>query len=453
MFCRLAVVVILAMSIACNEPLLHNAPQRSFSTCGDGIVQVGEECDDGVENSDTAANACRTTCVPASCGDGVVDAGEECDSGTFPSPTCFDGCVAWMWTRAHDGDASEDDVAYAVAVDAHDNVVVAGFSTFADERKEQIWVTKYDPTGTEQWTQTFGSEHLQKDAAWSVATDGDDIIVAGVTRWVTELGQVWVHRLDANGDPVWPEPFLYNSTYDGDDGANAVAVDPNGFILVTGRERTAIDEQRIWVSKLSPDGAAIWSRSVPGGWHEGTGVATDTDGNVVVTATLSHGEAMWLRKYDADGTVLWTQTYDGGPGGSIRLDDVAIDSADNILVTGSSVYFSSPNLWIRKVDAAGTPIWTRVLDSPENGIEVGTGITVDLDDNVVVTAREDVPGADARIWLGKLDPEGGLLWTRRVECIGPCSSHAVATDSSGHVVVAGYTTDNLADIWVRKYLP
>ncbi len=50
--------------------------------CGDGETGPGEECDDGTANSDTTADACRTTCEAAHCGDGVIDNGEECDEGT-----------------------------------------------------------------------------------------------------------------------------------------------------------------------------------------------------------------------------------------------------------------------------------------------------------------------------------------------------------------------------------
>ena len=49
--------------------------------CGDGRVQVGEDCDDGAANSDTAPDACRSDCTAARCGDAVVDAGEGCDDG------------------------------------------------------------------------------------------------------------------------------------------------------------------------------------------------------------------------------------------------------------------------------------------------------------------------------------------------------------------------------------
>lgn len=47
--------------------------------CGDGVLQVGEECDDGWANSDTEPDACRTTCRLSYCGDGVVDSDEGCE--------------------------------------------------------------------------------------------------------------------------------------------------------------------------------------------------------------------------------------------------------------------------------------------------------------------------------------------------------------------------------------
>lgn len=53
--------------------------------CGNGFVEGGEECDNGVGNSDTIPNACRTNCRLPVCGDGLRDDafGEECDDGNI----------------------------------------------------------------------------------------------------------------------------------------------------------------------------------------------------------------------------------------------------------------------------------------------------------------------------------------------------------------------------------
>ncbi len=64
------------------------------SVCGDGVVEQAEECDDGLDNSDTQPDACRTDCSAASCGDGVIDSGEQCDDGnTQPNDGCDETCV------------------------------------------------------------------------------------------------------------------------------------------------------------------------------------------------------------------------------------------------------------------------------------------------------------------------------------------------------------------------
>lgn len=57
--------------------------------CGDGLFEAGvEECDDGAANSDTAADACRTTCTLPGCGDGVIDSAETCDDGDAITNQC-----------------------------------------------------------------------------------------------------------------------------------------------------------------------------------------------------------------------------------------------------------------------------------------------------------------------------------------------------------------------------
>lgn len=66
----------------CNDAKVCVDDPADVGVCGDGNVDANEQCDDGAENSDTAADACRTDCTLPVCGDGVVDDGEACDEGT-----------------------------------------------------------------------------------------------------------------------------------------------------------------------------------------------------------------------------------------------------------------------------------------------------------------------------------------------------------------------------------
>jgi cysteine-rich repeat protein len=85
-------------------------------TCGDGIVQAGEECDDGDATDD---DACTDSCTAARCGDGIVQASEECDDGNATNDdACTDSCTAatcgdgyvWAGTEAcEDGNGVNTD--------------------------------------------------------------------------------------------------------------------------------------------------------------------------------------------------------------------------------------------------------------------------------------------------------------------------------------------------------
>lgn len=57
---------------------------QNFATCGNGVIDTGERCDDG-NTSDS--DACTSACQPARCGDGVVEVRvEQCD-GFLPTTT------------------------------------------------------------------------------------------------------------------------------------------------------------------------------------------------------------------------------------------------------------------------------------------------------------------------------------------------------------------------------
>jgi cysteine-rich repeat protein len=90
---------------ACFEP---SGVSECDETCGDGLIHEAEECDDGGANSDTAIDACRTSCRRAHCGDGVLDSGESCDDGGANPDTAPDACRLATCAPASCGDGVLD---------------------------------------------------------------------------------------------------------------------------------------------------------------------------------------------------------------------------------------------------------------------------------------------------------------------------------------------------------
>ncbi len=67
------------------------APSDCRPTCGDGIVGLGEECDDGVNEG--GYGKCGPDCkLNDYCGDGIVQENEDCDDGVNNGNPCPSGC-------------------------------------------------------------------------------------------------------------------------------------------------------------------------------------------------------------------------------------------------------------------------------------------------------------------------------------------------------------------------
>ena len=74
------------LALAACDPLIV----ESYGQCGDGARNQGEQCDQGVDNSNFKADTCRTDCTKPRCGDGVKDSGEDCDLAQTGGLACED---------------------------------------------------------------------------------------------------------------------------------------------------------------------------------------------------------------------------------------------------------------------------------------------------------------------------------------------------------------------------
>jgi cysteine-rich repeat protein len=109
--------------------------------CGNGVVEGGEECDDG---DDSNEDDCLTNCFLAFCGDGFVRAGvETCDdANSNPDDGCTNECVATgcgngvvnEGEECDDGNQTNTDGCLNICVLATcgDNVVQAGVEACDD---------------------------------------------------------------------------------------------------------------------------------------------------------------------------------------------------------------------------------------------------------------------------------------------------------------------------------
>ncbi len=103
------------------------------ATCGDGLRQTGESCDDG---NTMDGDACPATCTGASaavCGNNIVEPGEECDDGDRnPRDGCDENCQEEPVMGCGDGVVTADEECDDGNGDGTDACVFCMFSTCGD---------------------------------------------------------------------------------------------------------------------------------------------------------------------------------------------------------------------------------------------------------------------------------------------------------------------------------
>ncbi|MCI0748835.1 MAG: SBBP repeat-containing protein, partial [Verrucomicrobia subdivision 3 bacterium] len=231
-----------------------------------------------------------------------------------------------LWTNRYDGGG--DDQAYAVAVDSNGNVFVTGSSS------NDYATIAYSERGVALWTNRFKGPGNSLDQAVAMIVDySGNVFVTG-----SSAGDYATIAYSGAGVALW------TNLYDGarHDQANAVAVDHNGNVFVAGSSVGPASSFDYVTIAYSGVGVALWTNRYDGARHdEANAVAVDHNGNVFVTgASLSIGSYDYATiAYSSTGGALWTNRYNGPANGDDQpgmKSCLAIGADGGLYVAGSS---------------------------------------------------------------------------------------------------------------------
>jgi gliding motility-associated-like protein len=206
-------------------------------------------------------------------------------------------------------------------------------------------------------------------------------------------------------------------------------------------------------------------------WNGAEGVTKTSDGGFVMVgfanAIPNWGSDVWIVKLDAGGNVIWEKTFGGN---DVDLAKSVIQTADGgyiVLGETSSVNadatdnHGNSDVWIIRLDAAGTLIWKRCYGGSSN--EKPGGIVQNNDGTFTIAATTlsnngDLTGVtlpatnilnwafSCNTWLFKINAQGNILWQ---QCYGG-SRDEYAEDikllADGGYIVVGKSNSNDGDV-------
>ena len=436
------------------------------SVCGDGMLGGAEVCDDGT--NDGAYGGCAADCgaLGPRCGDGKVNGPEPCDDGNaVDADGCNIDCVisgSELWTRGYTGEDAGNARARGAVVDLDGNVIIVG-EEFVVGQNADVWARKYDPAGDELWTYTWQGDSNGDDIAHAVALTPDgDLVIVGETFVQGEGADMFFFKLGPDSKPVWQ--LTYTSPNGLGDRALGVAVDPAGNIAVTGTEYKLVGLDDVFTRVMDHDGVPLWTDVVDAnaGNDGGNAIAFTPGGDVIVAGHIYVPiglSDLWLRKYSAAGKELWTRTADHMKGND-EWHGVAVNPAGDIALTGEVYEVAGlAAILTARYSSAGYETWSQIQDSDGGDNDRGQGVAFDGAGNFVAVGSEYTANDFTRTWTRKYGPMGAELWTQVHDGDGDGAgndvAHAVAIDPTGNVHVAGseYVAGQFATVWLTKYAP
>jgi cysteine-rich repeat protein len=415
-----------------------------------------------LDESDSSTDASSDTGTPTTCGNGTVEVGEECDDGnTSNADACNDACAIPFevaWDVRVDGEAQGLDAYTAVAVDDDGTMYAAGSTTTATGRS--IVVAQWMSDGTAGWSFVWDADGSSFASASAIALHPDgDLVVAGRRESEDDDADAVVFQLSTDAPAIsWSDtvdgPGSGPSEAQMDDLPVGVAVDAAGGIVVVGRIGTDAGSDA-WMRRYE-DGVEAWSAMVDGGAggdDEAVDVVVEGDGALVIAIDVATPDARETRleRRTADGTVtdavsvgqFWTpEEIATTPDGGFAL--VGWDAAPQIDIVAT------------KFDADFVEVWRTVIDGPALAEDWGESVAVDADGDVYVAGQWNSVGRGRNAVIRKLSgTDGSSLWSDDIDG-GEMQDDAgwgVATTSDGAVLVGmQLVTGHDYDAWVRRYV-
>ena len=292
-----------------------------------------------------------------------------------------------------------------IALDSAGNIFLA----ISDDRAIQLW--KVAQNGVVVDSTLFREDTVNLDLGSLVIVDSGDVFLACTRSWSYYeppgmpilFSQPQVMKVDSHCRLLWEKhagvPAMGGARRD--------------------RQGNLVGFSSGTVAKVSPDGQLLWETSV-GNEMQLTSMAIDSRSRVIA---CGYGTGEWpypaIVCYDSDGNIQWADSLSNAGPARVHYSSIALDSADNIYVTGDESDGSPGVFWPTvKFDPGGKKVWETRFTRTTDGYDGGTYVAVDSKGDVYSVGSCFGPFANDLIVI---------KYAQVVSTVGPASVSGVPT--------------------------
>lgn len=412
------------------------------------------------------------------CGNGVMDGGEQCDDGNLEEG---DGCNAdcGLETSVCEidfsktfGEESASERAYSVKKTSDGGYIITASYSPQFSNQVHTLAIKTDSLGSEEWRRVFlapplaGSSFFMATAI-DEASDGGYILAGGVVGGIPSYGDAVMMKITQTGEEEWRTTFGAPTLNEGF-GSVKQASD-GGYIAIGSRTIQGLSDNRVWIVKTNSEGNEEWSKT----FYEftdlnahinstGSRVEETPDAGFAVSGQLYNFSRrdydMFLLKTDAQGNEEWSRIFGGaGNQGGSGLDTVFEEGVfDGYIIGGytNSLGEGQNDAWVIKTDELGFEEWNKTIGGPLNDYAVSAMQGLDGDYIVTGITGADNSSQNGNGLLAKLRQNGDEVFYESIGGIQSDFLFSVDEKALGEYVTVGSTksfaSGGFEDIWLVK---
>ena len=274
--------------------------------------------------------------------------------------------------------------------------------------------TRVDQLGNIIWTTTYSLGLWAREAHSIEETSDGGYIVGGRFQDFSGSGMMLL-KLNATGAVSWRKTFMEPTSAAWCYG-QSVHQTPDGGYILAGYTRInhglITIHKDIYVVKTDNAGNTQWIKNIGGPAEEyGYDLQFTADGNYIIAGSqydsTTSNYNMYLLKIDTAGNTIWSQSYAGVNSSEARSVWQTNDGGYIMAGRNFTGLWKGEDIVIRKVDALGNSLWTKVFGG--NHDDRGNDIQQTKDGGYIITGRTESKGAGAEdAFLIKLDENGAL---------------------------------------------
>ena len=291
-----------------------------------------------------------------------------------------------------------------------------------------IYVQRIDSSGNVLWSVDGNAVCTEVDNQ-----DGPMIIWDGsggaIITWVDHRStspDIYVQRIDANGDLSWtPADGVPICTLSTEQVGGHLTTDGAGGAIITWRD-ARVSVRHPYAQRINASGVIQWTPNgikvcnALGGQYSNQIISDDSGGAIITWQDRRSFDVgaydIYAQRIDGLGNALWTTDGEALVTGAGNQDHPQITSDGSggaIISWWDDANSSDYDLYVRRITAAGTPMWTPggVPICTETGDQHYQQIIVDGAGGVIITWQDWRGGLDSDIYAQWIDASGVPQWT------------------------------------------